>query len=309
MKITASLLKSRALEEGFDLAGIASTGASESWPHLESWLDAGMHGTMDYLDRHRELRRDPSQLLPGCRSILAVAMSYHQESPEEPRPGYCRISSYASGRDYHRVMKKKLIRLGRSLKGSDADIQWRAVVDTAPILEREWAARAGLGWIGRNTMLINRKFGSEIFLGLLLLSLDLEPDEAAREHCGTCTACLDACPTGAFVRERVLDARRCIAYLTIEHRSDIEEVFAPAIPPDLAGCDRCNAVCPFNRKAPSGLHPEFSPAEHRRNPEIRELGTLDEQGWKDWRRGSALNRVSWEQFRRNLRVLSENGNF
>lgn len=305
MTITASLLKTWALDEGFDLAGIASSGPSKTWPQFGRWLDEGMQGSMDYLERHRNLRRDPAQLLPGCRSVLAVAMSYHQVPDAEIPPGGCRISSYAGGRDYHRVMKKKLIRLGRRLGSISEEIQWRAVVDTAPILEREWAARAGLGWIGKNTMLINRHFGSEIFLGLLLLNLELESDAPASEHCGRCTACLKSCPTAALVKARVLDARRCIAYLTIEHDGPIEARLQDMIAPELAGCDRCNAVCPFNRKAPCNLHPEFSAAPHRRDLKIRDLEKLDEEGWKQWRMGSALNRISYEQFRRNLKILSE----
>jgi len=296
--MTASLLKQLALEEGFDLAGIASAADSESWTVYSNWIDAGMHGTMDYLERYREERRHPRLILPGCRSILAVAMSYHQQAPAAP-PDRCRVSSYAAGRDYHRIIKKKLIRIGRQLSG----MQWRAVVDTAPLLEREWAVRAGLGWIGKNTMLVNRRFGSEIFLGFLLLDLELEADTPDSEHCGRCRACLDSCPTGALKDSRVLDARRCIAYLTIEHDGKIDAALAAEIPPDLAGCDRCNAVCPFNRKAPCGLHEEFAPAPHRSGIEIRELEAFDEDAWAEWRRASPLNRISYGRFRRNLRIL------
>jgi len=262
-----------------------------------------MHGDMDFMARHLEIRSDPRRLMPGCRSILAVAMSYHTRPGNPVPPGMCRVSSYARGRDYHRVIKKKLLRVGKWLSEIYPKAQWRALVDTAPVLEREWAAAAGLGWIGKNTMLVNRRYGTELFLGLLLMNLELEADRPAANHCGTCSACLDACPGSAFVRPGVLDARRCIAYLTIEHRGDINGELAERIPPRLAGCDVCNEVCPFNIKAPMDLHPEFFPASHRVDPLISELESLDEPGWKEWRRGSPLNRIPFIHFRKILAIV------
>ena len=302
-------LKRRALEEAFDLVGVAATGSVQGKAALKYWLDSGMHGGMSYMATTLDARSDINHLLPGCRSVVAVAISYRTDLPESRSPGApdtVWISRFAWGRDYHRILKKKLIRLGRWLADRRPGTGWRVCVDTAPVLEREWAARAGLGWIGKNTMLVNRRLGSELFLGLLLTDCDLEADEPAPEHCGRCTACLDACPAGAFVEPKVLDARRCIAYLTIEHRGEIPEENKPPLGDMAAGCDICNEVCPFTRKAPTNLHPEFQPAPHRFRPKLAELEALDDTGWRQWRQGSPLNRIPHETLRRTLGVLREN---
>jgi epoxyqueuosine reductase len=242
--------------------------------------------------------------------VVVVAMSYRCDQPDstalETGDGRAWVSHYAWGRDYHRILKKKLVRLGHWLEERRQDAEWRACVDTAPILEREWAARAGLGWIGKNTLLLNRDLGSELFLGVLLTDQDLEPDTARSDHCGTCTACLDACPTGAFVEPKVLDARRCVGYLTVEHRTVIDPGLRSGIGTMIAGCDVCQEVCPWTRRAPADLHPEFAPAERRLRPLLGDLEKLDEEGYLAWRKGSALNRISYEQFRRNLQVVRDN---
>jgi epoxyqueuosine reductase len=203
-------------------------------------------------------------------------------------------------------MKKKLIRLGRRLEELQPGSAWRAVVDTAPLLEREWAARAGLGWIGKSTMMLNRRLGSELFLGALLTNARLEPDAPAADHCGRCTACLDECPTGAFPSPYVLDARRCIGYLTVEHRQEIPAELAPAMGNMVAGCDLCNEVCPWTQKAAADLHPEFAPAAHRYRPRLEDLEALDDEGWRRWRQGSAMNRIPFTQLRRSLAVARAN---
>ena len=183
---------------------------------------------------------------------------------------------------------------------------WRACVDTSPLLEREWAARAGLGWIGKNTGLLNRDFGSELFLGALLTDIDLEPDHPTTEHCGKCVACIEACPTRAFSGSRLLDSRRCVGYLTIEHRSPIPNELHSGIGAMVAGCDICQEACPWTRRAPADLHPEFQPAPHRYRPRLADLLELDEEGFRTWRTGSPLNRIPFEQFRRTLEVVSVN---
>lgn len=302
-------LKARAADEGFDLVGIAEAGPVRGQAAFERWLDAGRHGTMAYMERTRDVRLDVRRLLPECRSVVAVAMSYRSSKPastDPGEPGTVWISRYAWGRDYHKVLKKKLIRLGRWLGTRQPEAGWRACVDTAPVLEREWAARAGLGWIGKNTMLLNRTLGSELFLGLLLTEIDLEPDAPSPEHCGRCTACLDACPTRAFPEPRVLDATRCLAYVTVEHRGPIPDALQPALGDMAAGCDICNEVCPFTKKAPADRHADFQPADHRYRPDLATLEGLDEDGWRTWRMGSALNRIPFEAFRRNLRVVRRN---
>jgi epoxyqueuosine reductase len=303
-------LKRRAREEGFDLVGVAASGAAQSAPSFERWLDRGMHGEMAYMTRTRAIRTNPEHILPGCRSVVAVAMSYRTARPDSSSfstdDGRVWVSRYAWGRDYHRILKKRLVRLGRWLAEQRPGVLWRATVDTAPVLEREWAARAGLGWIGKNTMLLSRELGSELFLGLLLTDADLAPDGPRPEHCGTCTACLDACPTQAFPEPRVLDARRCIAYLTVEHRSEVPGNFRSGMGTMISGCDICQEVCPWTRRAPADLHPEFTPAPARYRPRLADLEDLDEGGYREWRRGSALNRISYEQFRRNIGIAREN---
>jgi len=303
-------LKQRALDDGFDLVGVAATGRAHSATSLDRWLDAGMNGEMAYMADTRNLRSDPGALLPGCRSVVAVAMSYHTDLPPSGSfsvgDGRVWVSRYAWGRDYHRILKKRLVRLGHWLAETQPGAAWRACVDTAPILEREWAARAGLGWIGKNTMLLNRHLGSELFLGILLTDVELAVDRPRPEHCGKCTACLDACPTQAFPESRVLDARRCVGYLTVEHRSDIPDDLQPGMGSMVVGCDICQEVCPWTVRAPADLHPEFAPAPQRYRPCLTDLESLDENGYHEWRRGSALNRISFEQFRRNLAAAQGN---
>ena len=266
---------------------------------------------MAYMARTAALRADPREVLPGCRSVVVVAMSYRTDLPPSrealaSRPDAVWISRYAWGRDYHRVLKKRLVRLGRWLEAERPGVSWRAFVDTGPVLEREWAERAGLGWIGKNGCLINRRFGSELFLGVLLTSAGLEPTPPATNHCGGCTACLDACPAGAFVEAGLVDARRCIAALTVEHRGPVPRDAWPAIGRMVAGCDICQEVCPWNLRAPVDRHPEFAPAPHRYLPELAALEALDEAGWRAWRQGSPLGRIPFAELRRNLAIARWN---
>ncbi len=301
----SSQLKQMALEDGFDLVGIAAAEKAKGGSALQRWLDEGRHGSMDWMARTAEVRQDPRQVLPGCRSVVAAAMSYRTDRPPSSSfvnraDGRVWISRYAWGRDYHRVMKKKLVRLGRWLEEKHPNAGWRACVDTVPLLEREWAARAGLGWIGKNTSLLNRQYGSEVFLGVLLTDVELDPDDPVTDHCGRCTACMDACPTQAFIEPRLLDARRCIAYLTIEHRGPIEPRLGTAMGSMVAGCDVCQEVCPWTIKAPEGLHPDFEPADHRFRPLLADLEGFDEAAFHAWRSGSPLGRIPYDQFRRSL---------
>lgn len=304
-------LKQRAVAEGFDLVGVATAAEAGSAPDLRRWLAAGRHGGMAWMERGADLRADPRRLLPGCRSVVAVAMSYRTShepslSAVQARDGRVWVSRYAWGRDYHGVLRTRLVRLGRWLQAERPDAGWKVCVDTAPVLEREWAARAGLGWIGKNTSLLNRRLGSELFLGVLLTSLELEADTPVSDHCGRCTACLDACPTAAFPEPRVLDARRCVAYLTIEHRGPVPSELRTAMGAMVAGCDICQEVCPWTRRAPADLHSEFAPAPHRFRPALTVLEALDEDGYRLWRRGSALSRIPFAQLQRSLAVVRAN---
>ncbi len=305
----ASWIRREALGLGFDLVGIAAAGPALTRDRLGDWLAAGRHAGMTYMAGTETERGDPRHLVPGCRSLVMVAISYRSSRPASDAvggDGRVWISRYGWGRDYHRTVKKRLLRLGRLLEEREPGCAWRAVVDTAPLLEREWAARAGLGWIGKNTMLLNRRLGSELFLGALLTDLELESDRPTTAHCGTCTACLDACPTAAFPEAFLLDARRCIGYLTVEHRDEIPADLAPLMRDMVAGCDRCNEICPWTQKAPADLHPEFAPVPHRYRPRLDELEALDEPGWKKWREGSALNRIPFAQLKRSLAAARRN---
>jgi len=311
MGALTAALKQRALAEGFDLVGVAAAGAARSAPALQRWLAAGRHGGMAWMERSAEPRSDPRHLLPGCRSVMTVAMSYRTSyetslAAVAARDGRVWVSRYAWGRDYHTVLRGRLVRLGRWLQAERPEAGWKVCVDTAPVLEREWAARAGLGWIGKNTSLLNRRLGSELFLGVLLTTVELMPDTPESDHCGRCTACLDACPTGAFPEPRVLDARRCIAYLTIEQRGPVQEQLRSAVGSMVAGCDICQEVCPWTRKAPADLHAEFAPAPHRLRPTLADLEALDEEGFRGWRKGSALRRIPYHQFRHSLAVVRAN---
>ncbi len=304
-------LKERALQLGFDLVGVASAGPADPGGRLRAWLAGGLHDGMSYMERTAALRSDPRKVLPGCRSVVVVGMSYHTSHPPSREslrrhPDRVWISRYAWGRDYHRLIKKRLLRMGRWLEAEVPGSGWRAFVDTGPVLEREWAARAGLGWIGKNTCLINRKLGSEIFLGVLLTTVPLPADPPATSHCGRCTACLDACPAGAFPRPGVLDARRCIASLTVEHRGPVAPELQPAMGRMVAGCDICQEVCPWTRRAPADRHREFAPAPHRYLPRLEELEALDEEGWRRWRRGSPLGRIPFAELGRNLAIARAN---
>jgi len=302
-------LKERARAEGFDLVGIAAASENRDAARLHEWIDRGFAAEMDYMKRNIELRRDPRKLLPGCRSVVAVAMSYHIDAPSSQSsidPERAWVSRYAWGRDYHRLMKKRLVRVGRWLFEQRPESSWRTCVDTAPILERSWAAAAGLGWIGKNTMLINRGLGSELFLGILLSTVELKADEPTTAHCGRCTACLDNCPTKAFAEPGVLDARRCIAYLTVEHRSEITDELREQTGHHIAGCDICQEVCPWTQSAQADLHQEFQPVSHRFRPRLEDIAKLDEAGYRKWREGSSLNRIGYTQFHRNVAIAVKN---
>ncbi len=273
-------LKALALDEGFELAGVCRAEPSEHLEFLEGWVAADYHGEMGYLARPDAIHRrgDPRRTLPEARSLLVVGHNYNQEDPagvpDDPSRGV--IARYARGRDYHRVVKKGLMRVHRRVEETlDREIGGRAYVDTGPLLERELGRKAGLGWFGKNTMLLHPKKGSWFFLGSLLLELELEPDPPfERDHCGTCRACLDACPTGALLGRDadgapVMDARRCISYLTIEHRGAIPEELRPLIGNRIYGCDICQEVCPFNvRFAEEAAEPGYA----ARGPGERPVG-------------------------------------
>lgn len=239
---------------GFALAGIAAPTPADDFPRYQAWLDRGFAGEMAYLHKHADARRQPQSVYPDVRSVIMVGMNYAPAAAAaEKSPFPTRIARYAHGADYHLVLRDRLKQLLAWLRGQRPGCWGRAVVDTAPLLERDFARRAGLGWIGKNTLLLNPRRGSWLVLGALLVDVELTPTPAfTANHCGTCTRCLDACPTDAFVGPYQLDARRCISYLTIELKRDVPAEWRTSLGDWLFGCDVCQEVCPWNRKAPPG---------------------------------------------------------
>jgi len=298
-----SVVKARARELGFDRVAIGPAEPPEHGEALEAWLDAGYAGTMRYLDRGRAERLDPARLLPGSRSVVAVAMSYNPGPA--PDDDWSPVSRYARGRDYHDVIRPRLVELGEFI-GSAAGgrVASRAAVDTSALLERDLAARAGLGWVGKNTNLLTPSLGSYFFIGIVLTTAELPFDAREPDRCGTCTACLDACPTRAFVAPYVLDARRCISYLTIEHRGDIAGELAEQLGGWLFGCDVCQEVCPWNRKAEPGHEPALGPSGSL--GELESLLALDPEAFRVRFRGSAITRTKRAGLLRNAAIVLAN---
>lgn len=296
-------IKAQAYALGFDLAGITALGPAETAGHFDAWLAAGYAGEMEYMARSAEKRRDTRLPVPGAVSAVVVALNYGGTTPPGP------IARYARGDDYHDVMLAKLRELHRRIaERAGRAIPGKAYVDTGPVLERELAQRAGLGWFGKNTNLINPGLGSFFFIGSLLLDLPLSPDAPFEEdRCGSCTRCLDECPTDAFVAPRVLDSRRCISYLTIELRGDIPEDLRPLIGERIYGCDICQDVCPWNvRFAKDLTEPALAPHAENVAPDAAELLALTDDGFRARFRRSAVKRTKRSGLARNAAVVMGN---
>ncbi len=306
--ITATDVKTYARAIGFDLVGIAPTDPLHPHAeHLRTWIASGMHGEMAYMAEHAPTAGDPAQVVPGARSAVVVGVSYRWDAPapsDETLRG--RVSAYAWGTDYHRVMGEKLDVLARYLTEGGAQIA-RYYVDTGPILDRAIAHRAGLGWFGKNTLLITKSgHGSYVFLGELLTDLLLDPDAPASGSCGRCQICLDRCPTGAIVAPYVVDARRCISYLTIELRGWVPRDLRPLIGTWVLGCDICQDVCPHNALVTQGVHQEFAPRRDVPFPDLLELLHLDEATYQTRFRHSAIKRAKRQGLRRNAAIALGN---
>lgn len=303
-QVSSRDVKSYAGELGFAAVGIAPAVPLPDYPRFREWLSKGHAADMDYMQRHADARAHPDSILQGVRSIVVCVASYNGPPLPAPSPTQGRVARYALGHDYHRVLWDKLERLLRWVRQQNDQIKGRAVVDTAPLLERDVARLAGLGWIGKNTMLIHKRLGSFTFLGALLLDIELEYDAAFEaNHCGTCTRCLDACPTDAFVGPYELDARRCISYLTIEHRGAIPEQFADKLDGWVFGCDICQDVCPWNRKAGRGEMREFTAHDEWSNPELLEWLEMDAIGFRVLLAGTAQKRAKRAGLVRNAALV------
>jgi epoxyqueuosine reductase len=291
-------------ELGFTLHGIVRAAPAETHGFFAEWLAAGQAGEMAYLARHADARRHPASILETVRSVVMLGVPYDGRTPNPaPVPGQGRVARYARGPDYHREIWDRLDRLLAGIQARQP-CAGRGVVDTAPLLERDFARRAGLGWIGKNTMLIHPRQGSYFFIAALLVDLDLEPTPPlALSYCGTCTACLDACPTQAFPGPRVLDARRCTAYHTIEQRTAIAGEFRGPLADHLFGCDICQEVCPWNRFAGPGSLPTRPDLVQL---DAREILAMDESAFKSRFRGTALERARRSGLRRNAALVLGN---
>jgi epoxyqueuosine reductase len=292
---------------GFGAIGVASIEIPEDERHLLRWLAQGFHGEMDYMARHGVMRSRPQQLAPGTVRVVSARMDYWPDGAAEaeavlvdPTLGY--VSRYALGRDYHKILRRGLAELAQQLAERIGPFGYRVCVDSAPVLEKALARNAGLGWIGKHTNLIARDAGSYFFLGEILTDLALPVDEPASAHCGTCEACIPACPTGAIVAPYRLDARRCISYLTIEHQSAIPVELRAAIGNRIFGCDDCQLVCPWNKFARAAAHPDFKVRNKLDSTKLTELFRWTESEWEERMRGSAIHRLGFERFSRNVAV-------
>lgn len=301
----SNLIKQEALRLGFDYCGISKAEFLEDEaPRLEYWLKNRMHGRMSYMENHFDKRLDPRKLVPGAKSIVTLIYNYYPEQDlVKSASDDIKISKYAYGEDYHFVIKKKLKELLKNIKNEVGDINGRVFVDSAPILERVWAQRSGLGWIGKNSLLLNRSMGSFFFLAEMILDIELEHDGPVKDYCGTCTRCMDACPTDAIPQPYSVDASKCISYLTIELREAIPEDFSKKMENWIFGCDICQDVCPWNRFSKPHKEPSFTPSN--------ELKEFIDKGWKEMTRvtfdvvfkQSAVKRTKFEGMERNIAFI------
>ncbi len=271
---------------------------------LEAWLNQGRHGTMSWMENHFDKRVDPTKLVPGAKSVISLLYNYHNPDPQID-PDAPRISQYAYGQDYHHVIKGHLRELVERMREQIGDFDGRAFVDSAPVLERDWAARAGNGWTGKHTLLIHPKAGSYFFLAELITDLELEPDGPIRDHCGTCTRCIDACPTDAISPEGyLLDGSKCISYLTIELREAIPEEFSGRMENWMFGCDICQEVCPWNRFATRHNEPAFEPQPELLEMTAPEWEEMTQEVFSHVFQKSAVKRAKYTGLKRNIEFLA-----
>lgn len=309
----AQHIKDEARRLGFDAVGISRAPARDDQPEtllsrLQAWLDRGYEASMAWMAKAPERRADPTRVLAGCRAIISVGMNYYSDQRPDEKPGRGRIARYAWGQDYHTIMGGRIRQLEDRLRAMAPEAESRSYVDTGPVMEKAWAERGGLGWIGKHSNLVSAEHGSWLLLGEILTTAELEPDEPGTDHCGSCTLCIQACPTGAITEPYVVDAGRCISYLTIELRD------AGAIPDDLApklgnrifGCDDCLDVCPYNVRATATEEPGFQPSELTQSPDLASLRGLSEAEFAATFRQSPIRRARHSGFMRNVSLALSN---
>jgi len=298
-------------ELGFSQVGISNVDLSEAEHHLKKWIAKGFHGQMEFMHKHGSKRTHPEELFEDTVRIISLRFDYstksvipYQEILKQPQKAA--ISRYALGRDYHKLIRKKLKALAEKIKQEVAGFNYRVFTDSAPVMEKAIAEKAGLGWIGKHSNLLNSKAGSYFFLGEIYTNIPLPVSKKASFHCGTCTKCIDACPTKAIVAPFQVDARRCISYLTIEHKGPIPKEFHKAIGNRIYGCDDCQMVCPWNKFAQDSKVTDFLPRNQFDEPDIKELLSWDEETFLKKTEGSPIRRIGFESWRRNLHIVHAN---
>ncbi|MBT8271753.1 MAG: tRNA epoxyqueuosine(34) reductase QueG [Flavobacteriaceae bacterium] len=298
-----NLIKTEAKRLGFLSCGISKAGfLEEEAPRLERWLDKNMHGEMSYMEKNFDKRLDPTKLVEGSKSVVSLLLNYYSEEKQDD-PGAPKISKYAYGTDYHFVIKDKLRSLLNFIQEKIGDVHGRAFVDSAPVLDKAWAAKSGLGWMGKHTNLISRKVGSYYFIAELIIDLELEYDYPVTDHCGDCTACLDACPTNAIVEPYVVDGSKCISYFTIELKSNIPESFKGMFDNWMFGCDICQDVCPWNRFSKPHKEPLFNPHPDLLSFTKKDWTELTQEVFGKVFKNSAVKRTKYEGLKRNITFL------
>ncbi len=307
MQTATEKIKSKALEVGFTKVGIArAEPLDEEAKHLQEWLSRGYHATMEWMTRNFEKRADPRNIVPKAKSVICVAMNYYTPAQHSNEPGVGKISRYAWGDDYHDIVTERLKKLWVWMQGEFPGVEGRYYVDTGPMMDKVWAQRAGIGWIAKHTNVITQDVGSWVFLGELITTLELEYDEPATDHCGTCLLCIEACPTGAIVEPYVVDSSKCLSYLTIEHRGEIDGEVADQFANWIYGCDICQDVCPWNHKFSAEASEDgFKPREWNVAPKLEEWKEMTQEEFSSKFKGSPIKRTKVAGLRRNVLLNSE----
>ncbi|MCK5104556.1 MAG: tRNA epoxyqueuosine(34) reductase QueG [Cyclobacteriaceae bacterium] len=299
------LIKQKAKALGFDYCGISKAEKLETEEaNLNTWLSKGFHGKMAYMENHFELRLDPTKLVPGAKSVISLLYNYYPGHDEQAHSKY-KIAKYAYGKDYHFVIKDKLKAFLDCLQEEIGEVNGRVFVDSAPVMERQWAAKSGLGWLGKNTLLINNKQGSFFFITELILDLELEYDRPVKDYCGTCTKCLDACPTDAFADAGILDASKCISYLTIELKGAIPEEFKGTYENWVFGCDICQDICPWNRFSKRHNDSDFKKNKGVKAVVDKEWVEFTEEVFREIFKDSPVKRTKYRGLQRNINFINK----
>jgi epoxyqueuosine reductase len=304
LQINSTLIKHEAKRLGFDFCGISKAAfLEEEAPRLEQWLLNGMHGKMHYMENYFEKRLDPCKLVDGAKSVISLLLNYYTEKKQEDIKAP-KISMYAFGKDYHYVIKKKLKELLNFIRSEIGDVNGRVFVDSAPILDRAWAKKSGLGWVGKNTNLIHPKSGSYFFIAELILDLELKSDSPMQDYCGTCSLCIDACPTDAIIKPYVVDGSKCISYFTIELKEEIPNEVKGKFENWAFGCDICQDVCPWNRFSKPNHEKDFEPQKEVLKMNKQEWNEITKEVFKEIFNNSVLKRPGFKGLKRNINFIN-----